>query len=171
MDKKLKLKLAKIKLLITDFDGVMTDGMVYMNQDGGESVRCSRKDGLGIEMLKKAGLGAAVISKEINPVVLVRCKKLKIPCWQKVENSDGKLEILKRIIVECGISHEEVAYIGDDLNDETPLRFAGVSFTVADGHPKIRSNVDYVTRARGGEHAVREVVELILTAQGHNVKF
>lgn len=171
MNQNLKAKLKKIKLLAMDFDGVMTDGFVYVDERGRESVRCSRKDGLGIELLKKNGLDAIVISKEENPVVAARCRKLKIQCWQKVKNGEGKLEILKKIVKEKNLSPENVAYMGDDLNDEVALHFAGVSITVADGHPKIRAIVDYVTRARGGEHAVREVVELILTAQHQNLKF
>lgn len=171
MNQNLKTKLKKIKLLAMDFDGVMTDGFVYVDENGRESVRCSRKDGLGIEMLKKNGLDAVVISKEANSVVTARCKKLKIQCWQRVKDGEGKLEILKKIIKEKNLSPENVAYIGDDLNDEVPLRFAGISFTVADGHPKIRAVVDYVTRVRGGEHAVREAAELILTAQDYDARF
>src|SRR3989338_3123545 len=164
-------KLKKIKLLALDFDGVLTDGFVYIDQNGKETVRCSRKDGLAIEMLKKFNIKPYVISKTVNPVVAARCKTWNIECSQGVGESGGKAEILKRITAENGFSQEEVAYMGDDLNDEEAFRVSGVAITVADGHSKIRSNVDYVTKARGGEHAVREVVELVLIAQGHDVKF
>lgn len=170
-NQELAVKLEKVKLLAMDFDGVLTDGFVYIDQNGKETVRCSRRDGLAIEMLKRFGIAPYVISKTVNPVVMARCKTWNIQCSQGVADAGGKEEILKRIIAERGLSHEEVAYIGDDLNDEAPLRFAGVSVTVADGHPKIRAIVDYVTRARGGEHAVREVAELILIAQGRDVRF
>ena len=171
METEILEKLRKIKLLAMDFDGVMTDGAVYVNQDGIETVRCSRKDGLGIEMLKRAGILAYVISKEINPVVAARCNKLKIQCWQKVENGEGKAEILKRIMAEQSLAKEEVAYMGDDLNDVAPLQVAGVSFTVADGHEAVKKVSDYVTKAVGGRHAVREVCELILEAKGLELKF
>lgn len=168
MDMNLKFK--KIKLLAMDFDGVMTDGMVYINQKGEEMVRCSRKDGLGIEMLRRAGISACVISKEANSVVTARCNKLKIPCWQKVENGEGKAEILKRIMAEQGLFSEEVAYLGDDLNDLEPLKVAGIAITVADGHEAVKKVADYVTKAKGGEHAVREVCELILEIQRKELK-
>ncbi len=167
----LKEKFKKIKLLAMDFDGVMTDGTVYVSQEGAETVQCSRKDGLGIEMLKKNGLDAVVISKEINPVVSVRCKKLKIQCVQKVKDSDGKLEILKKILKERKLAGNEVVYIGDDLNDFAVLRYAGVAVTVADGHPKVKAICDYITKAGGGQHAVREICELILEAKGLGLKF
>lgn len=159
-------KFKKIKLLAMDFDGVMTDGLIYVDQDGKESVRCSRKDGLGIEMIKKAGLQAIVISKEANPVVSARCAKLKIPCWQKVQDSEGKLEILKRFMEEQKLSADEVAYMGDDINDLAALKYAGLAITVADGHPEVQKIAHYTTKARGGQHAVREVCELLLTARG-----
>ena len=171
MNRRLKEKLKKIKLLAMDFDGVMTDGTVYIDQDGIETVRCSRKDGLGIEMLKRAGILACVISKETNPVVTARCDKLKIKCWQKVENGESKAEILERIMAEQGLTKEEVAYMGDDLNDMAPLQAAGIAFTVADGHPLVKKISDYITRAKGGGHAVREICELILEARGTDLKF
>src|SRR3989344_5991599 len=112
MRKELQKKLCTIKLVATDFDGIHTDGCVYVNEDGKESVQCSRKDALGIDMLKRAGIHVCVISKETNPVVTARCKKLGVPCIQAVHDSDGKLEILKRIAGELGLLAEEVLYMG-----------------------------------------------------------
>ena len=100
MDASLKEKFSRIKLLATDFDGVMTDGLVYVDQDGKETVRCSRKDGMGVELLKKHGVTVGVLSKETNPVVTARCNKLKIPVWQGIATGEGKLEILQRIMKE-----------------------------------------------------------------------
>ncbi|MBI3046063.1 MAG: HAD hydrolase family protein [Candidatus Harrisonbacteria bacterium] len=164
-------KLKNVKLLAMDFDGVLTDGFVYIDQNGKETVRCSRKDGLSIEMLKRFGITPYVISKTINPVVAARCKTWNIKCSQGVADAGGKAEILKRIMSEYGFSQKEAAYIGDDLNDEAVFNVVGVSITVADAHPRIRSIVDYVAAAKGGQHAVREIVELILTVQGHILKF
>src|SRR3989338_738167 len=93
-------KWAVIRMLIMDFDGVLTDGHVFVNQEGNEWVRCSRRDGLGIELLQKNGLEACVISKETNPVVRARCQKMGIACFQGVDDGGGKLEIMKRIMQE-----------------------------------------------------------------------
>ncbi len=165
-DMDFKEKFANIKLLALDFDGVMTDGYVYVDEDGKESVRCSRRDGLGVEMLKRAGIDIVVISKEENSVVSMRCKKLNIACWQNVYDGEGKLEILKRIAAEKGISLFEAAYMGDDLNDREVLGGVGFAITVADGHEKIKKICHFVTVAKGGEHAVREVCEKILQSRG-----
>lgn len=164
-------KLKNIKLLAMDFDGVMTDGFVFVNQDGTESVKCSRKDGLGLLLLNKNGIETVVISKETNPVVKARCKKLQIEFWQAVENGDGKLEILLRHLKDKGLTLDETAYIGDDLNDLAVLRRVGLSVTVADGHASLKNVCHYVTQARGGEHAVREVCELILAVQNKSIEY
>ncbi len=152
----------KIKLLALDFDGVMTDGRVLVSQDGNESVFCSRKDGLGIELLQQAGIKIIVISKETNSVVAVRCKKLNIPCWQSVETGHGKKEILERAIVESGLDASEVAYMGDDVNDIPALQLAGLAIVVADGHEQAKQHADHITTSRGGDHAVREVCDMLL---------
>ncbi len=164
-------KLKLVQLLVLDFDGVFTDGCVYVNQDGVESVKCSRKDGLGINLLHKHGLEAFVISKEINPVVAARCKKLGIPCVQGVHDSDGKLEILKRILDEKGLSSDQIAYMGDDINDYACIEYAGVGITTKDGHESLREIALYTTNACGGDHAVREVCEKILKAKGIVLEF
>ncbi|MBI2056283.1 MAG: HAD hydrolase family protein [Candidatus Sungbacteria bacterium] len=159
-------KLVPVRLVAFDFDGIMTDGMVYVDDTGHEMVRCSRRDSLGVGMLQKqAGIVVGVISKEANPVVAKRCEKIKVQCWQGVENGEGKLKILKRIAAENNVSPEEILYMGDDVNDIEPMQFAGVKVTVADGHKKLKAIADYVTEARGGSHAVREVCELILEAK------
>lgn len=165
MNKDLTLKFRKIKLLALDFDGVMTDGFVYVDQDGKESVRCSRKDGFGIGMLKEAGIKVCVISKEKNPVVGERCKKLNMSYYQNVGDGKGKLDVLKKASAKLKISFQEIAFMGDDLNDLMALKHAGVAITVADGHPAVKKNADYITINNGGYHAVREVCELILKAK------
>lgn len=162
----LNQKLKAVKLLAFDFDGVMTNGKVRVDQNGIESVECSRKDGLGIDLLKKYNILVYVISKETNPVVARRCEKLQIPYRQAVMDSEGKREILARITEEINLSPEQVAFMGDDLNDVGALEFAGVALTVSDGHPKVKRICDYITAVAGGQHAVREVTELILKAKG-----
>ncbi|TSC96850.1 MAG: Low specificity phosphatase (HAD superfamily)-like protein [Parcubacteria group bacterium Athens0714_26] len=169
MNKDLTLKFRKIKLLALDFDGVMTDGFVYVDEDGKESVCCSRKDGFGIGMLKEAGIKVCVISKEKNSVVAQRCEKLDISYYQNVGDGKGKLDVLKKVAVNKKIVFEEIAFMGDDINDSMVLKYAGVAVTVADGHPAVKKNADYITINNGGHHAVREVCEVILKAK--NISF
>jgi len=164
-------KLQKVSLFVTDFDGVHTNGLVVVNQDGVESVSCSRKDGLGVLMLKRHQIEFVVISKETNRVVLERCNKIGARCFHKVSDSTGKLEILRRLVDESGLAAENVLYMGDDVNDRACLEFAGVAVTVADGHKSLLSICDYVTKGRGGEHVIREVVEMLLQAKGYAIVY
>jgi YrbI family 3-deoxy-D-manno-octulosonate 8-phosphate phosphatase len=165
--KGMKDKLKKIKLLALDFDGTMTVGaFVIFREDGMESVICSRRDSYGIlNILPKAGVDIVVISKETNKVVASRCKKIGIKCWHGVDTASDKLEILQSYAQENGFSSEEICYGGDDINDIACLEWVGFSFTVADGHKRCKEMVDYITEAKGGEGAVREVCDLILEAK------
>lgn len=161
-----KKKLSGIKLMALDFDGTLTVGAyVIFNQDGVESVICSRRDSLGVDMLKKAGIEVVVISKETNPVVEARCRKMKITCWQGVNTADDKLKILQDHAKTRKFKPEEICYGGDDMNDIPCMEWVGLSFTVADGHISCRKVADFVTQFKGGMGAVREVCELILAAQ------
>ena len=162
---------SRIRMVFSDFDGVFTDAMVYTDQNGVESVRCSRRDTLGMNMLKRAGIDIHVISKETNPVVAARCKKMGIPYDQAVESGEGKADIMKRVAGAAGLDLSEVAFIGDDVNDIPALKIAGFAVTVADGHPLVQQVVHYTTKRRGGEHAIRELCELILTAQDKKIGF
>ncbi|MDD5071180.1 MAG: HAD hydrolase family protein [Patescibacteria group bacterium] len=158
-------KLAKVKLLTLDFDGTLTDGFVYFGEDGYEFVRCSRKDSLGIELIREAEVEVVVLSKEANSIVATRCKKMGIECVQAIKDGEGKREILAREMKKRGLVPERVAYMGDDVNDLEPLEFAGLSITVADGDDSLKEKADFVTSRRGGEHAVREVCDLILESR------
>ena len=171
LDKNLLKTFSKIKLLAMDFDGVMTDGLVYVDDDGRERVRCSRRDGMGIGLLKKAGVEICVISTEKNPVVSRRCEKLKIPCVQGIESGDGKGEIFQRFMKEGGYNREESAYVGDDVNDLAPLKLAGCAITVADGHELVKNVCHYISDRKGGDHAVREICELILKAKNIEISY
>lgn len=151
-----------IELLVFDFDGVMTDNRILVFDDGREAVLCNRGDGLGLEMLRKAGVPLAVISKEINPVVGARCTKLKIPYLQGVED---KLAELTRIVRERGLDLSRVAYVGNDVNDLECMHAAGVAIAPADAHPDALLAADVVTAAPGGFGAVREVCDLLLAAR------
>lgn len=166
VDKSVIGRAKEVRLVCLDFDGTLTDGMVYVDETGCETVRCSRRDSLGIEMLKAADVAVVVISKETNPVVAARCRKMDIPCEQAVKTGDGKAQILERIATQMKLSLEQVAYMGDDVNDIPALQLAGLAVAPADAHPKVRQVVHHVTEARGGHHAVRELCDLILEAQG-----
>jgi len=152
-------KLKGVKLLGLDFDGVMTDNRVLISQDGVESVVCHRGDGLGIERLKKAGIPVVVVSKESNPVVSARCHKLGIPCFQNVTD---KVAALKQAAEAHNVELDKVAYVGNDVNDTACIEAVGVGVAVADAHPEVRAVANIVTRAAGGEGAVREICDLIL---------
>lgn len=167
------LKRAKyVRLVCSDFDGVFTDAMVYTDQNGVESVRCSRRDSLGINMLsRRAGISVHVISKETNPVVAARCKKMGVTYDQAVESGEGKAEIMKRVAKDAGLDLSQVAFIGDDVNDIPALKIAGLAVTVRDGHDFCMGVAHFVTNARGGEHAIRELCEFILTAQGLPIEY
>ncbi len=155
--------LRRVRLLVLDFDGVMTNNLVMVMQDGTEGVLCNRSDGLGIGMLKSAGLGVAVLSAETNPVVTRRCEKLAIECVQGVKD---KLAGLKRMLEVKGVDAGEVAYVGNDVNDVPCMDYVtargGVAIGVADAHPAVRPHVQGVTRLPGGYGAVREVVDWFL---------
>ncbi len=151
-----------ISLLVFDFDGVMTDNRVLVFEDGREAVLCNRGDGMGLEMLRKAGVPVAVISKEINPVVGARCKKLKIPYLQGIED---KLAELTNLVRQHGLELAQVGYMGNDVNDLACMRAAGLAIAPGDSHPEALRVADLVTSAPGGFGAVREVCDLLLAAR------
>lgn len=167
-----KKKLKSIKLLALDFDGTLTLGAyVIFKQDGSESVVCSRRDSLGVDMLKKAGVGVVVISKETNPVVEARCKKMGIKCWHGIETGQNKLAILRSYASESKLKAEEICYGGDDVTDIPCLKWSGFGFTVADGHNLCKKAAHYTTKNPGGAGAVREMCELILQAKNKPIGF
>ena len=148
-----------IKLLVLDFDGVLTDNRVFVNQDGVESVAANRSDSYGLGMLRKVGIESMVISKETNPVVAARCKKINIPYLQGI---DDKEKALKALLAEKGLNPANVAFIGNDVNDLPGFRVAGWSVAVADALPEVIREADYVLSKPGGRGAVRELCDLIL---------
>lgn len=156
-------RLATIRLLVFDFDGVMTDNRVVVFEDGREGVLCSRGDGMGLDLLRASGLAVAVISKEGNPVVSARCRKLKIPCIQGIGD---KLPVLRKMVTEQGIDLQTVAYMGNDINDLECMEAVGLAIAPADAEAQILRIAGLVTTAPGGFGAVREVADLIVAARG-----
>jgi N-acylneuraminate cytidylyltransferase len=154
--------LAGIRLLVLDFDGVMTDNRVLVDQEGRESVFCDRRDGLGIGLLREAGPEVIVLSKEPNPVVTARCRKLSIAV---VQGLDDKLPVLRRLAAERGLEPPQIAYVGNDINDLECLAWVGVSIAVADAQPEVLAAVKWITSRPGGRGAVREVADEILASR------
>jgi len=154
--------LKKIRFAVFDFDGVFTDNRVLVSEDGREAVFCSRGDGLGLGMLKKAGVQIMVLSTEVNPVVGARCRKLSIDCLQGCADKGKKLreECRKR-----RIPLENVSFTGNDVNDRDCLAMAGLPICVADSHPDVLKYAKYVTRTKGGKGAVREICDLLLRSR------
>jgi 3-deoxy-D-manno-octulosonate 8-phosphate phosphatase (KDO 8-P phosphatase) len=147
----------KIRLVAFDFDGVFTDNMVYVFENGTEAVRCFRGDGIGLQKLKKLGIEALIISTESNMVVSARARKLKIRC---IQNCQDKRSALEKITQEKGISLDEVAFVGNDINDRACLICVGLPIVVKDAHPDVIPLAAYRTKNPGGYGAVREICDL-----------
>jgi YrbI family 3-deoxy-D-manno-octulosonate 8-phosphate phosphatase len=154
--------LAGVDLLVLDFDGVLTDDRVLVDQDGHEAVWCHRGDGWGLARLREAGVGIIVLSTETNPVVSARCRKLRIDA---VQACDDKLATLQQIARTRGIPAARIAYVGNDVNDLACLGWVGTSIAVADAAPDVRAACRFITTRPGGRGAVREVAGWILAAR------
>jgi N-acylneuraminate cytidylyltransferase len=152
----------KIKALFLDFDGVLTDDRVLVDENGKEAVFCSRSDGFGIERLKEAGVYVAVISRESNPVVAVRCEKLQIDCLQAIND---KLPAFREQLEKRKLSKEETAFVGNDITDIECIKEAGIGIAVNDANPLAAKEANFVTSKKGGRGAVREIAELIIGNQ------
>lgn len=163
MDKSnLNLLLSNMQLLVLDFDGVLTSNTVYLTEDGVESVRCWRGDGMGISLLNGQGVKTWVVSKEVNKVVAKRCEKLKINC---IQGCDDKENALLKISKEQGISTNNIAFMGNDINDIPALQLVGLPIVVADAHPETLLYAKYQTSTKGGYGAVREICDMIVAAK------
>jgi len=156
----MKLSINNIDAFIFDFDGVLTNNLVYLDQHGTESVRCSRADGLAFEVLRKLNMPAYILSTEVNPVVTARAKKLKIPVLQGLNN---KALALKSLAKEKNYIMDRILYIGNDLNDYYAIKACGFSVCPADSHQLIKDIVDIVLKTSGGMGVARELLEEILS--------
>lgn len=150
----------KVKMLLTDCDGVLTDGGMYYSESGEESKRFNTRDGMGIQLLHDAGMFFGIITGENSNAVRNRAKKLKAEeCYVGISN---KVEILNKICKKYKISYNEIAYIGDDLNDIGVMKLVGLPCSVSDGLEKVKAQCLFVTKNKGGHGAVREVIEFLL---------
>lgn len=151
-----------IEAILFDFDGVLTDNRALVNEEGVESVFVSRADGLGIEQLRRLGYEVAIISTETNPVVAARARKLGVPCVQGVKDKEEALEEFCRNV---GTEVGKTMFIGNDVNDLTAMRRAGLAVCPADAHPEVKNISTVVLTRRGGEGVARELYDLITKAR------
>ena len=156
-------KIKPIKLLILDVDGVLTDGKIIYNDRGEEIKAFHVRDGHGLKLLMRAGIGIALITGRKSKVVLHRARDLGIKnVYQRVTN---KIEVYEKILKGKKLKDENVGFVGDDLVDIPVLKRVGFSAAVGDAIPEVREVADYVASKKGGEGAVREICELLLKVQ------
>lgn len=150
----------KIKLFAMDVDGVLTDGGMYYSKEGEALKKFNTKDGMGIEILQKNNIIPVIITKEDSKIVLKRAEKLKIK--EVYIGIKDKLKIIEKLIRKYNLKFENIAYIGDDINDLPVLKKVGLSFAPNDAAEQVKQIVDYVTSKNGGEGALREAIDFIL---------
>ena len=157
--KKNKISLSDIEAFVFDFDGVLTNNLVHLSQDGQEWVSCSRADGLAFDVLRKLYIPACILSTEKNLVVAERAKKLKIHALQGVSD---KVKAIKIFSTENRYKLDKVLFVGNDLNDYEAMKLCGYSVCPSDSHNKIKQIADVVLKTKGGQGIVRELLEDVL---------
>ena len=153
------ITLENIDAFIFDFDGVLTNNLVFVDQDGKELVSCNRSDGLAFDVLRKLKKPSYILSTEKNPIVSARAKKLKIQAIQGVEDKVQELLILAKTN-EYNLNR--VLYVGNDINDYKVMKLCGYSACPSDSHEKIRSIATFVLQKKGGNGVIRELLEVKL---------
>ena len=167
--KKLQNKTRIIKVVLTDVDGVLTDGGMYYTKDGDVMKKFFVRDGMGVTMLRKNSIPTIIVTKEKNPIIKSWAKKMKIK--QVFDGIIHKETILSQICLKFKISSNEIAYIGDDINDIELLKKVGFSAVPKDGTNSTKKICDYVCKSSGGCGAFREIAELILSSKNIPVDF
>jgi N-acylneuraminate cytidylyltransferase len=150
-----------IKMIITDFDGVITDGRVWTDENGKETVAASRSDSMRIRQLRECGIEVMILSSEINNVVKARAEKMGIAAIHGL-SLNGKGEALKKFLTEKNLDPEQIIYVGNDFNDLPCFEIAGWAVAVADAYPEVIRAADYVLSKPGGYGAIRELCDLLL---------
>ena len=154
---------SKVRLLLLDVDGILTDGRLYFSNSGEESKAFHSLDGHGIKMLMLAGIPVGIITGRESNIVTKRAADLGIDILY--QGREDKIDVLKEIITDKGIDAHAIAYAGDDLPDLPVLQAVGLSFSVPGAHPDVKGAVNAITTRCGGEGAVREITDFILNAQ------
>ena len=155
-----EINLKGIQLIVYDFDGVMTDNKVLIFQDGKEAVFCNRSDGLAISKIKQMGIPQIIISTEVNEVVTARAKKLGIPV---IQGADNKKELVKKYCKDKKIDLDKVIYVGNDINDLDIMKLVGYPVAPSDASREIRRVAKIITKAKGGEGVIRELLNKFKT--------
>ena len=154
---------SQVKLLLMDCDGVLTDGRIWILESGGDQKAFNTRDGLGLDLLHRAGLRSGIISGRRSSAVERRAEALGIAFLR--QGCEKKVRAFEEILTEAEVKSSEVAFIGDDLNDIPLMRRSELAVAVADASEEAKHHAHLVTKASGGSGAVRETVELILKAQ------
>jgi N-acylneuraminate cytidylyltransferase len=152
---------AKVDLIISDFDGVITDNRVWVDQDGTEMVAAYRSDSIRIRDMREAGIEVIILSSEVNRVVEARAKKMGVEAIHGIDLRDKGL-VMRDILKKKNVNAENVVYIGNDLNDLSCFEIAGWAVAVADAYPEVIRAADLVLSRPGGHGALRELCDLIL---------
>lgn len=152
----------KVKLVAMDVDGVLTDGGMYYSEDGEVMKKFNTRDGMGIGLLRENGIMSAIITQEESEIVLKRAEKLKVE--HVYIGIQDKCQVMRDLVEQLNIGYDEVAYIGDDLNDLNVIKMVGLSFAPSDAVPEVKRVVKHVLSRKGGEGAVREAIDFILAA-------
>ena len=156
----IKKKLKKIRLVITDVDGVLTDGGIFYSKNGEFLKKFNTRDSMGMELLLNCGIKTVMLTRENSEIVKKRAKKIKIA--ELYSNVADKKSILPKILKNYNVRIDEIAYIGDDINDLEIMRSIGFAATPNDGNIEVKKISNYICKMKGGEGAFREIADLIL---------
>ena len=156
-------KYRKIKLVLTDVDGVLTDGCMYYSSKGEELKKFHTRDGMAVELLLQKNIKTIIVTREKSKIVISRAKKIKI--FKVYSNIKQKEVILNQICTKFKVTPGEILFIGDDINDEKIMKLIGLSFAPSDATQTTKNIADIITNARGGQGVLREVTDEILLSQ------
>jgi len=159
MTKKFKKKCEQIKLVLSDVDGVLTDGGMFYSKNGEEFKKFNTKDGMGVELLQKNGITTIFLTKENSKISRSRAKKLNTKIYLGIQNKEKKLKDICKILK---IKPQNIAYIGDDVNDASIMKLVGFSASPNDSVSEVKKIANYVCQNKGGEGAFREFADLII---------
>lgn len=155
-------KCKKIKLVLSDVDGVLTDGGMYYSELGESMKKFNTKDGMAVELLSKIGIPTIFITRENSKIVKKRAKKVKVlKVFLGIKNKEA---ILPKILREYEVKSEEIAYLGDDINDIQIMRKVGFSVSPKDAIKKVKLSCDYIAECKGGEGVLRELADIIISS-------
>ncbi len=160
----LQSKAKKIKLLLLDVDGVLTDGTIILDSRGNELKAFHVRDGHGIKLAQQAGIILGIITGRKSEVVNIRARELGIE--EVHQGAHKKIEVYESVLAKYGFRDDDVAYMGDDIVDVDVFKRVGMAVTVSDADPSVRPHVDMITKAEGGRGAVRELINFLLKSRG-----